>query len=114
VEGLYCSIVNEEAHSNFGNAFVCSKGAVFDFIFAYDYKVKRYPTAFHSASMPKSFYPPDTVSLANPDRARAIVLTWLRQDNSGDEGLDQAWNYLSRYSHSTIRKIRDHGIRGIF
>lgn len=93
---------------------VDSKGASFDFIFPYDYKTKGYPTAFHSASMPKTIYPPDAVSLANPARARAIVLTWLRRNESHDEGLERALDYLSGYSHSILRRIELDGIRGVF
>jgi hypothetical protein len=92
-----------------------SKGASFDFLFPIDNKTEGYPTAFHGATKPSS---PGAVRswgrpLANPSRARAIVLAWLRQADSRDEGLDRALDYLSGYSNSNFSRIHD-GIRGIF
>ena len=91
-----------------------SKGDSYYFIFPYDYSTEGYPTAFHSASMPTKISPADAAPLTDPARARAIVLTWLRQDDARDEGLDSALEYLSRDNHSILRRIQRDGIRGIF
>ncbi len=83
----------------------------YDFIFPYDHKAKGYPTAFHGSKAP---YAPGAVALANPSRARAIVLSWLRQSDRNDEGLEVAFDYLSGKNRSIIRRVQREGIGGIF
>jgi hypothetical protein len=87
------------------------KGVLYDFIFPYDNKTEGYPTAFYGAMTPHA---PGAVPLANPSRARAIVLTWLRQAGGHDEDLDITLDCLSGSNRSILRRVQRDGIRGIF
>lgn len=88
-----------------------SSGTSYDFVFPYDHDTKGYPTAFHGAMAP---YALGAVPLANPSRARTIVLGWLRQSDRNDEGLEVAFDYLSGKNRSIIRRVQREGIGGIF
>ena len=86
-------------------------GHLYDFVFPYDHQTKGYPSAFHGATAP---YAPGAVPLANPSRARTIVLHWLRQSGRHDEGLEFAYDYLSKRNDSIIRRVQRDGLSGIF
>jgi hypothetical protein len=75
---------------------VDSNGSTYEFTFAYDHITEGYPTSFYDSTKP----------LANPARARAIVLTWLRQADHRDEDLDRALDCLSGQNRSLFRKIQ--------
>jgi hypothetical protein len=85
-------------------------GVSYDFIFPYDHKMKGYPAAFHGAKAP---FAPAAVPLANPSRARSIVLGWLRRSDRNNEGLEIAFDYLSGKNRSIIRRVQREGIGGI-
>ena len=86
-------------------------GSSYDFVFPYDHKTEGYPAAFHGAMAP---YAPGAVPLANPSRARTVVLNWLRQSDRHDEGLYSAFDYLSGQHDSIIRRLQRDGLVGIF
>jgi hypothetical protein len=93
---------------------VDSKGATFDFIFCYDNKTNGYSKVFYYPSVPLGIIASHAVPLANPDRARAIALTWLRQNENHDERQEGALNYLSGYSRSILRRFLNWVRWGIF
>jgi len=83
---------------------VDSKGCSFTFIFMYDDKTNGYKTVYYVTPVPPGVIESRAVPLANPDRARAIALTWLRQNENRNENLEQVLNYLSGYHHSILRR----------
>jgi hypothetical protein len=83
---------------------VDSKGCSFTFIFKYDDKTNGYKTVYYVTPVPPGVIESRAVPLANPDRARAIALTWLRQNENRNENLEQVLNYLSGYHHSILRR----------
>jgi len=83
---------------------VDSEGASFYFIFRYDDKTNGYKTVYYVPPVPPGVIESRAVPLANPDRARAIALTWLRQNENRNENLEQVLNYLSGYHHSILRR----------
>lgn len=83
---------------------VDSEGASFYFIFRYDDKTNGYKTVYYVPPVPPGVIESRAVPLANPDRARAIALTWLRQNENHNENLEQVLNYLSGYNHSILRR----------
>jgi hypothetical protein len=83
---------------------VDSEGASFFFIFRYDDKTNGYKTVYYVPPVPPGVIESRAVPLANPDRARAIALTWLRQNENRNENLEQVLNYLSGHHHSILRR----------
>jgi hypothetical protein len=90
---------------------VDSKGMSVDLTFPYDYATQGYPQAFHGAKKPNA---KGAILFMNSDRARFIALRWLYLARGRDEGVDDAFVYLSRKKDSIFVRFKDDCLRRIY